>query len=172
MNLSMKNIVLVGFMGTGKTTVARIIAQKLGRDYVDIDALIEKKEAMKIADIFRVKGEPYFRQIEKGIIFEISSSNAKVIACGGGVMLNEENVHNLKKNGILICLEATPGIILKRTKEFSQRPILNVDDPKAKIEELLKIRQPFYSKADYKVDTSELSAEEAADKVIQLAGEK
>ena len=154
-----KNIALVGFMGTGKTTIARLLANQLNVECVDLDMLIEEKEGMPIVDIFKNKGEPYFRKIEKDIVFEASSSRGKVIACGGGVVLDKENVGKLKNNGLKICLTARPEIILTRTKSYSHRPLLNVDDAKVKIKELLKTRQPYYAQADYTLDTSDLDIE-------------
>lgn len=166
----MKNIAIVGFMGTGKTTIARILAEKLGFEYVDIDDLIEKQEKMKIVDIFKEKGKAYFRKIEKAIISHISASAQKVIACGGGVVLDQENMRNLKDNGVVVCLTARPEVILMRTKNYRYRPLLNVSDPKAEIEELLKIRQPYYAKAEYTLDTSELQPEEVVKKIREWIG--
>jgi len=154
-----KNIVLVGFMGTGKTTIARLLAQRFNAECVDLDMLIEEKEGMSIVDIFKTKGEPYFRKIEKDIVSKVSSSSGKVIACGGGVVLDKENVDRLKNNGLMICLTARPEIILTRTKSYSHRPLLNVDNAKVKIKELLKKRQPYYTQADYTLDTSDLDIE-------------
>ncbi len=158
----MKNIALVGFMGTGKSTIAALLAKKLQLGYVDLDGKIEEKEGMRIVDIFSQKGEPYFRKVEKDIVAEISLNEGKIIACGGGVVLDEENVKNLKKSGFMICLEAAPEVILKRTKNYKYRPLLNVADPKLKIDELLKKRKPYYAKADYTVDTSGLNTREVA----------
>jgi len=163
----MKNIALVGFMGTGKTAVARILAERFKADFVDLDSLIEEKENMKIADIFSLKGEPYFRQIEKDVVREISSKQGKIVACGGGVVLDEENIRNLKKGGFLICLSARPEIIFERTMSYTYRPLLNVKDPKAKIEELLRLRQPYYAQADYTVDTSNLSLEDVVGMILK-----
>lgn len=169
---SAKNIALVGFMGTGKTVIGRRLADSLGIDYLDLDEFIEKKEGMQIADIFQQKGEGYFRSVEKNIVAEVSAQASKVIACGGGVVLNEENIKNLKKNGVLICLSARPEVILERTKTFTHRPLLNVASSKERIEELLKLRQPYYAKADYTIDTSELAPEEVVHKILEWIKDK
>ncbi len=161
-----KNIALVGFMGTGKTTIARRLAVELKADYIDLDDLIEDKEGMKIVEIFKLKGEAYFRKVEKEIVSNISSQAGKVIACGGGVVLDEENVKNLKNNGLLICLRAKADVILERTKNYRHRPLLNAADKKAKVEELLHRREPFYARADFSLDTSCLSEEEVVDKIL------
>ncbi|MCK4993677.1 MAG: shikimate kinase [Candidatus Omnitrophica bacterium] len=162
----MKNIALVGFMGTGKTTIAVLLASKLHASYVDLDEKIEEKEGMRIVDIFSHKGEAYFRKAEKDIVAEITLQEGKIIACGGGVVLDEDNIKNLKKNGVIICLEATPEVILKRTENYKHRPLLNVDDPKSKIEDMLEKRKSYYAKADYSIDTSKLSAQQVADEIL------
>ncbi|MBU0634970.1 MAG: shikimate kinase [Candidatus Omnitrophica bacterium] len=167
-----KNIVLVGFMGTGKTTVARILAQKLKRQFVDLDDIIENGEGRTIADIFREKGQAYFRKIEKDAVCAVSKNTGMIIACGGGVVLDSENVSRLKDKGVMICLTATAEVISERTKSFSHRPLLNTDEAKTKIEELLKARKADYAKADHTIDTSSLTVEQVAEKILKAAGEK
>lgn len=164
----MKNIVLVGFMGTGKTVVARALAEKLKREFLEIDTVIEEKEGISIKDIFEKKGEPYFRNLEKEAIIEASLKKNVVISAGGGAVIDEENVRNLKKNGVIICLEASPDTILERTKGNTCRPLLNVPNPKKKIEELLAKRAPYYKKADYCVNTDSLTVEQVADRINDL----
>ena len=168
----MKNIALVGFMGTGKTSVARKVALLVHAEYVDIDDCIEKKEGMPIVDIFKKKGEPYFRGVEKSVVRDIAAKKGNVIACGGGVALDRDNIAALKGNGVVICLEARPEIILERTRAYAHRPLLNVPDPKAAIEELLAKRRPFYAQADYSIDTSLLSVDEVAAEIISWTNGK
>ena len=163
-----KNIALVGFMGTGKTAVAREIAKRLKMKYTSADDLIEKQEGKKIADIFKENGEPYFREVEQKIIKELSSQDNSVIDAGGGAVLCDENMNNLCRNGIIICLTASVDTILARTQGRSRRPLLNVDDPRKKIEELLARRAPFYAKADYTIDTTNLNIADVAEKVIDI----
>ncbi len=162
----MKNIALVGFMGTGKTTIACMLAEKFKAEYVDIDDLIQIKQNMSIVNIFAEKGEPFFRKIEKEVVAEIAQKQDKIIACGGGVVLDKDNISNLKKKGVLICLQAKPEEILKRTRDYEHRPLLNVPDPKQKITELLNAREVYYAAADYSVDTSGLSKIEVVDKIM------
>jgi len=161
----MKNIVIVGFMGTGKTTIAKALSEKFNLKYVSTDDLIKKKENASISDIFAKKGEKYFRKVEKDAVKEASSMQGVVIDAGGGVIIDPENAENLKKKGILICLWADPDVILERTKKYTHRPLLNVDDPIAKINELLAFRKPFYERADCHINTSNMSVEEVTKEI-------
>lgn len=163
----MQRIVLVGFMGTGKTVVGRRLAEKLGRRFLELDEIIEKKEGLSIREIFAKKGEAYFRKVEKGVVKEAVEKEDVVISAGGGAIVDEENFQSLKKNGIIICLEASPEVILKRTRGLAARPLLNVPDPKKKIEELLKKREPYYKKADFCIETDNLNVEEVVEKVAE-----
>lgn len=164
----MRNIILVGFMGTGKTVVGKKVAERLNLRYVSTDDVIEEREQRPISEIFATEDEPYFRTVEKEVVKEVSQMENVVIAAGGGAVLDEENVRNLKAHGVMICLSATPQAILKRTKEDSARPLLKVEDPKKKIKELLRLRAPYYAKADYTIDTSNLTVEEVVGKVVEL----
>lgn len=162
----MRNIILVGFMGTGKSAVGKLLAKKLNRDFVESDEMIETREKMPIKDIFEKKGEPYFRLVEKEVVKEASSRKNIVISAGGGAIVDEDNLKNLKNSGIIICLKASPETILKRTKDLKTRPLLNVPDPKKKIGELLKKREPYYNKADFSVETDELNPEQVVKKIM------
>jgi shikimate kinase len=162
------NIYLVGFMGTGKTSVAKILAGRLKMQFVEMDSEIEKREDKPITRIFSEEGEDYFRKAEKETTAEISKKDNLVVSCGGGVVLDEDNIEKLKKTGIVICLWAGPNTIYERVKEKKHRPLLNVENPKKRIEELLEARRPFYEKSDYSIDTSNLSLEEAANKIIKI----
>ncbi len=161
----MKNIVIAGFMGTGKTKVAKILSARLNMKYVSTDRLVEEKEGISIREIFSKKGEGHFRKAENGAIKDAALMENVVIDAGGGVVVDPENLKNLKKKGMVVCLWADPGIILERTKKYTHRPLLNVRDPLGKIKELLKSRRPFYERADCHIDTSAMSAEEAADEI-------
>ncbi len=166
------NIALVGFMGTGKTYVGRALAGKLGVEFVDSDDVIEERSGMKISAIFEQFGEQYFRELEKKAIKELSERDGLVIACGGGVVLNQENVDNLKRNGIVICLTATPEAIYRRVKDESHRPLLQVEDPMGKIKELLERRAKYYAQADYTIDASEMSIDENVEEIERILGER
>lgn len=159
------NIVLVGFMGTGKTAIGKLLAKKLEMKYISTDELIEHKERRSINDIFKKSGEPYFRRVEKEVVKKVGELDKFIIDAGGGVVLDKENVQNLKKNGKIICLTATPDAILERTKRYYHRPLLNTKNPKEKIEELLKVRAPFYAQADATIDTTNLTPEEVVQEI-------
>ncbi len=164
----MKNIVLIGFMGTGKTTIAKALALETGMKYVSTDALIEEREEKPISDIFKYEGEAHFREVERDVVNEVSKSFNQVIDAGGGVVLNEENILNLKQTGIVFCLWASPEEVLGRTKKYTHRPLLNVKDPLAKIKELLEYRRPFYEKADHKIDTEDGNIDEIVKKIKRM----
>jgi len=163
----MKNIILAGFMGTGKTVVGRALAKRLGMKFVDMDDVIEEREGMKIADIFAKRGEAHFRDVEKLVAKDIAVQSGLVVAAGGGAIIDEENVRNFKYNGVVFCLVATADKILERTKGHVHRPLLNVSDPKEKIGELLAKRAEYYARADYRIDTTDLSVNEVVDKVME-----
>ena len=164
----MRNIVLVGFMGTGKTTIGALIAKELNMEYVNTDELIEKKESMPINDIFSKKGEPHFREVEREVVKEVSQKENSVIDAGGGVVINELNMKDLKKNGVIFCLNATPEEILKRAKKYTHRPLLNVADPLVEIKKLLGKRKEFYKRADCRIDTTGKSVTGVAKEIIGI----
>lgn len=155
-------------MGTGKSVVGKKLAAKLNRDFIELDSEIEKKEKMPVKDIFEKKGEMYFRSVEKEAVKEAAKRDNIVISAGGGAIIDEENFKNLKDNGVIICLKASPDTILKRTRSLKTRPLLNVLDPKKRIEELLQKRKASYSKADFSIDTDRLTVDQVVEKIIYL----
>ena len=167
----MKNIYLVGFMATGKTSVGKELAKRLNLEFVDLDKLIEKRECMPIVDIFAKKGEAYFRKLEKEIVKDISLKRDLIVACGGGVVVDIDNLNTLRQSGVIICLKADIETILKRSKGTGQRPLLNVENPKEHIEILLKKREPFYNQAGYLLDTTKLEIIEVVDKILEIISE-
>jgi shikimate kinase len=168
----MKNIVLTGFMGTGKTAVSKELARLTGFARIEVDAEIEKAAGMAITEIFRLHGEPHFRQMETDSIKELSKGGNQVISTGGGAVLKEENMQALGSGGVVICLTASPEIILERTSGNNDRPLLQVDDPLGKINELLSFRRPYYEKAEIMVDTEGKSPLEVAEEILERSGWK
>lgn len=166
--LTMRNIYLTGFMGTGKSAVGRELAKRLNLRLVDIDALIVQKEKRSINDIFSQNGEPYFRKIESATLKEVSLKEDQVVSCGGGIVLNPENTALMKQSGRLVCLSARPEVIFERVRRHTHRPLLQVADPLAKIRELLAARKPHYEQAEFVVDGSEIPVKEVADKILEL----
>jgi shikimate kinase len=162
----MKNIVLTGFMGSGKSSVGVKLAEKLDMTVVDTDDEIEKESGTKISIIFSEKGETYFRQLEKDVVKKVSKRDDTVIITGGGVVLDKENIANLRKNGLIIFLHASPEVIYNRVKGESHRPLLQVKEPQKKIKELLDFRAEFYENNDLMIDTSKLSVDEVVNKII------
>lgn len=164
----MKNIVLTGFMGAGKTTIGRELARRLHLKLVDIDEEIEMDQKMTITDIFRIYGEQYFRDIETALIKKFSRENNIIISTGGGAVLRDENIEALKENGIIFCLNASAETILERTGNSKDRPLLKVENPKEKINELLAYRRPFYEKAGIMIETDGKSPLELVKEIMEI----
>lgn len=162
------NVYLVGFMGAGKTAVGKLVARKLRREFIEMDAIIEKQEGAKIVDIFAQKGEPYFRDLEKKLLKKLSNRNELVVSCGGGVICDPENLKLLKSSGKVFSLIVSAETAYERTKGECCRPILNISDPLAKIKELLAKRSTCYRQAHYQINTDELSIEQVANKVVDI----
>lgn len=168
----MKNITLVGFMGAGKTTIAMKLSHSLKMRYVSTDDLIESKEGRTINEIFTKSGEEYFRDVESACLKEASAMENVVIDAGGGAVIREENMADLKSSGIVIYLTADEDVIMERTKKYKHRPLLNVEDPKRKIRELLLKRAPFYAKADHTIDTGKLTIRQVVDEIVKIVKER
>jgi shikimate kinase len=164
---SVRNIALTGFMAVGKSAVGRTLARKLGRRFVDLDKIIEKSEGMKVKDIFSRKGESYFRRAEKQALTEVLFEGEQVIATGGGVVIDEENLRLLREKSFLVCLTAAPEVLLRRAEKGRQRPLLEGGDRAQRIGELLAQREKNYAQAHVAVDTSHLTVEQVVEKIIE-----
>jgi len=164
----MKNIILVGFMGSGKTTVAMELSHRLKSRYVSTDDMIEKREKATINELFTKKGEEYFRTVESAVLAEACAMENVVIDTGGGAVFRDENWVNMKERGITICVMADEDTIMARTKKYKHRPLLNVDDPKQKIRSLMAKRAFFYAKADHCIDTGRLTVKQVVDRIIEI----
>jgi len=162
------NIILTGFMGTGKTLIGKMLSERLSYKYIDIDTIIEEREKMPIVDIFKEKGEGYFRNVESNIIREtISQANKSVISVGGGAVLRKMNVDVMKKNGIIVLLAATPEVIYERLKCDTTRPLLKVNNPKEKIVSLLSTRNAYYyDSCNLIVSTNNRTPEDIVEEII------
>lgn len=149
-----KNIVLIGMMGAGKSAIGHLLDQKM-KDffYLDIDKEIEKLAQKHIYEIFEENGEAYFRKLENDTIKKYSVYRNQVIATGGGIVENLENLELLKKNGVLFYLSASPQELYKRVRTTTHRPLLKGENPEQRIKDLLKRREPFYKMADFEVST-------------------
>ena len=163
------NIALIGFMGTGKTAVGKVLAEKLRRKFVELDSLIEQKAGKSIPDIFQQDGETAFRKLEIEVTKEVSRDKNLVIACGGGIVLNKINIDRLRENARVVYLTASPGVILKRVaNEEGQRPLLEAANKALNIRELLEFRKPFYERAaDITVNTSKLDVGSVVEQIIE-----
>lgn len=164
----MPNITLVGFMGTGKTSVGWRLSRRLGMPLIDTDDVIEQDSGMTIADIFAQYREPCFRKLESAAVRKVSGLDNYVISTGGGVVLRESNLERLKRNGIVFCLTATPEVIWKRVRHKTHRPLLQTPDPLGRIRQMLADRAPYYAHADYEIHTTDLSIDEVANKIIEV----
>lgn len=165
-----KNVVLIGFMGTGKSRVGQMISRKLGMKFVDTDDLIVERAQMSIPDIFAKFGEPRFREIEEQVVADVAKRESQVIATGGGVPLCSANMENLKKNGVVICLVASPETIYRRTLYGGDRPLLDAADKLEQIRSLLESRETYYDAADFQVETSGRPASAVAREIVDIYG--
>jgi len=163
--LEKSNIVLIGFMGTGKTTVGSNLAQRLGWKFANTDDLIEARQEMTISDMFATIGEAGFRQVESEVVRESLEQSHQVIATGGGAVLSEQNRIVMQRNGYVVALTASADTIIDRVSKDQNRPLVqgNVAE---RVHTLLENRKHAYDFADMKIDTSALSVEQIVDLII------
>lgn len=165
------NIALIGFMGTGKSTIAKLVAEKLDKEYIEMDDVIVELAGKSIPAIFEDEGEIVFREYEIQTCKKLSKNKNTVISCGGGIILNKINLDYLNLSSVIICLDATPEVIYKRTMKDGKekRPLLSNPNPMKSINDLLEYREPLYERAtDLHIETSDLSINEVIDKVIKI----
>jgi len=160
------NLALIGFMGAGKTSVGRLVADQLHLDYLDTDELIQSRTGRTINDIFARDGEPAFRELERQATEELSTRKNTLIATGGGLPTKPANLDSLKKHALVVCLWASPEKIWERVKGQSHRPLLHGPDPQQKIRDLLAAREQFYRQADVLINTDIRSVREVAQQVV------
>lgn len=161
------NVFLIGFMGAGKSTIARALQRELGFPLVEMDERIVQEQGMSINDIFEKYGEAHFRDIESQLIVALGNQEASIVSCGGGVVIRPENVQNMKKSGRIVFLKATPQTIYERVKNSTDRPILNGHMNVEYISELMEKRRELYENAaDITIQTDGKMREEVCQEII------
>lgn len=165
--LNGRSIVLVGLMGAGKSTVGRRLAQKLGLEFTDADAEIERAAGKTVPDIFRDHGEAYFREGERKVIARLLESGPQVLATGGGAFMNEETRKNIARLGISVWLRADMDLLMKRVRRRDNRPLLKAEDPDAVMRQLIAERYPVYGQADVTVESRDVPHNSIVSDVIR-----
>lgn len=164
----MENLFLIGFMGAGKSSVAAALAQALSREAIEMDQRIAAQEGMAIPEIFAQRGEPYFRACETRLLESFFQGDSRIVSCGGGVPMREENVTAMRRCGRIVLLAARPEVILDRVKDSNQRPLLEGHKDVPYISQLMEQRRPKYeAAADIRVDTSDLTIEEVCQEILR-----
>jgi len=165
-----ENIVLVGFMGSGKSTVGRMLARQLRFRFLDTDRLVEERERMTITKIFEKHGEAHFRECETAALESLGGLQRHILATGGGIVTVPANIPLLRSLGLVVLLKADPEEIYRRVSRNSERPLLQVEDPRKRVLDLMAARQPLYeSAAHFKVDSTRLRHEDVTAKIMDEA---
>lgn len=167
MNAADVNLYLVGFMGTGKTTVGRTVAHKLGFTLIDSDAAIERLQGKSIAEIFAQEGEPAFRAMEREFIAHGHPGERTVVSCGGGLVVQPGMLEVLQQKGVVVCLHASIETILARTARHQHRPLLLAEDPQERVRTLFAQREPIYKRSGTVILTDSRPLHEVVDHVIR-----
>jgi shikimate kinase len=165
-NVGTRNVILVGFMGTGKSTVGKLLAKRLGWNFTDMDEWIENEQRMPIRELFRLHGESYFRALESKALSALLASDKHIVATGGGAVLAEENRSCMLENGLVIALTANPDTIISRVSRDQNRPLLhgNLED---RVHTLLEQRKDAYEFAQVTIDTTHLNIDQIVDHILQ-----
>lgn len=162
-----KNIILVGFMGTGKTVTGRVLAEQTGLELVDMDSLIEERSGRPISELFATEGEAAFRAMERALVQELAQREGLIISTGGGIVLNPDNLADFGKTGLVVCLHATAETLFERLEHDTTRPLLS-GNKKAQVSEILAMRRPLYEAIAHQIDSNHLDPEERADAILKL----
>lgn len=164
------NIVLVGFMGCGKSSVGKRLAVATGHRLIDTDDLVVRSEGCSIQEIFESRGEEYFRTVESRVLAELVGVAGIILSTGGGVILSECNRNHLREIGVVAWLDADPDVLFERASRSGRRPLLLTEDPRARFDNLLASRLPIYTEvSDFRVDSTELSHDQAASVIVENA---
>jgi len=164
-----KHLILVGFMGTGKTSVGKILAKELNMEHLDTDQMIERDRNSSIADIFSNYGELTFRNIETGVIEQaVQNTHSSVITTGGGIVLRSENRVCMNRYGFVFALDAPPEVIIQRLQSDNSRPLLQGGTLKERVHQLYHVRKPLYQFADYIIQTKNLSETQVANQIKDI----
>lgn len=162
----MSTIFLTGFMGTGKSSVGKVLAERLGYDFVDLDSCIVEKEGCSIREIFSKQGEAYFRKIEREQLLCLLEREFLVVSTGGGIAIDPENRLDMRRCGIVINLVAEPEILLNRLKEETERPLLHGAKSVEMIRKMISEREHGYADADIRIDTSGKNVEDVVREIL------
>jgi len=162
------NIYLIGFMGTGKSTIAYSLNEMIDKEVIEMDDLIVEEQNMPITDIFKKRGEEYFRDLETDLLKRVQTEGNKIVSCGGGVVINPQNVDIMKQSGIIVCLTANPETIFHRVKNSTKRPILNNNMSVKFIKELMeKRREKYLEAADIVIATDNKTINQIRSEIIR-----
>jgi shikimate kinase len=161
-----RNVILIGFMGTGKSTVGKQLALRLGWGFTDVDEWIEKQMNMTIRELFQVHGEPFFRSLESKALSELLAVDNQIVATGGGAVLSESNRFCMLANGLVIALTASPETIISRVSRDENRPLLQ-GNLQERVYTLLEQRKDVYDFAEVTIDTTDLNTDEIVDLILQ-----
>ena len=164
------NIILVGFMASGKSSTGRYVAGKLGREFIDMDTEIERREGRSIPDIFAKEGEAHFRALERALVQELAARENLVLAPGGGIVINPDNIRDFAACGLVINLRVSPEVVLARVGQDPHRPLLQGADPLQRIRDLMAKRKDLYGAIPHQLDTDGLTPEAVGDRVLELFG--
>jgi shikimate kinase len=163
------HLILVGLPGVGKTTIGKAVARRLGRQFLDFDQEIERRSGMEVREIFRVKGEEHFREMEFALTKELSATSGMVLSPGGGWIAQQRSVELLRSNGRIIYLRASPESVARRLRRVETRPLLAGRDPVVALRELYQKRRALYETADAVLDTERLARQQLIAKAVELA---
>ncbi len=167
-HLKPHNIIITGFMGTGKSTVAPLLANALGWKFVDMDALIEQREGQSIRKIFETAGEAYFRRLETELCRELNGWRERVIATGGGTLVNPQNLAIVSPQNLVICLDCAPDVLWQRLSTATDRPMLDAADARVRLFSLLAERQPAYARISHHIDVTRRSPAETVSAALEI----